>query len=83
MTSQKHDYTNYDQSAPNFDTSCETIQCVSVANLKGFGPMKNESQAKEVGEFSIMLYEDRLVGIFLPTNVAAAIQTYKYACKYV
>ena len=34
----------------------KTIKRVSVPNLKSFGPMKTELQAKEVGEFSIMLY---------------------------
>ena len=48
--------TNYDQFAPNFDIAYKTIQCVSVPNLNLFGPMKTELLAKEVGEFSIMLY---------------------------
>ena len=34
----------------------KTIKRVSVPNLKSFGLMKTELQAKEVGEFSIMLY---------------------------
>ena len=33
-----------------------TIKCVSVPNLKSLEPTKTELQAKEVGEFSIMLY---------------------------
>ena len=51
---QKHDYANCDQFALNFDMVCKTIHCVSVPNLKLFGPMKTELWAKEVGEFSIM-----------------------------
>ena len=36
--------------------SNKTIKRVSlIPNLKSFGPTKTESQAKEVGEFSIML----------------------------
>ena len=51
----------------------ETTQRVSVPNLKLFGPMKTNLWAKEVGEFSIMLHgEDKLLGILLPTNMAAA-----------
>ena len=34
----------------------KTIKCVSVPKLKSFGPTKTELKAKEVGEFSIMLY---------------------------
>ena len=36
--------------------ACKTIQCVSVPNLKVFGSIKTEFWAKEVEEFSIMLY---------------------------
>ena len=34
----------------------KTIKRVSIPNLKSFGPTKTELQAKEVGEFSIMLH---------------------------
>ena len=34
----------------------KTIKCVSVPNLKSFEVKKKELRAKEVGEFSIMLY---------------------------
>ena len=34
----------------------KTIKRVSVPNLKSFGPAKTKLRAKEVGEFSIMLY---------------------------
>ena len=34
----------------------KTIKRVSVPNLKSYGPAKTEVRAKEVGEFSIMLY---------------------------
>ena len=34
----------------------KTIKRVSVPNLKSFGPTKTELQAKEDGEFSIVLY---------------------------
>ena len=44
-----------------------TTQRVSVPNFNLFGPMKTELRAKEVGEFSIMLYEN------MGTNMAAAI----------
>ena len=33
-----------------------TIKRVSVPNLKSFGQTKTELRAKEVGEFSVMLY---------------------------
>ena len=33
----------------------KTIKLVSVPNLKSFGQTKTELQAKEVGEFSVML----------------------------
>ena len=56
MTSSKHDHANYDRFVPNFDMAYKTIKRVSVPNLKSFGPTKTELQAKEVGEFSIMLY---------------------------
>ena len=56
MTSSKHDNANYHQFAPNFGIAYKTIQRVSVPNLNLFGPVKTELRAKEVGEFSIMLY---------------------------
>ena len=34
----------------------KTIKRVSVGNLKSFGPTKAVLQAKEVGEFSVMLH---------------------------
>ena len=40
----------------------KTIQGVSIPNLKLFGPVKAELWAKEVGEFSIMLWVNGLVG---------------------
>ena len=49
-------YVNYDHFAPNFDVTYKTIQRVPVPNLKLFGPMKTELWAKEVTEFSVMLY---------------------------
>ena len=52
----------------------KTIQCVSVLNLKSFGPVKTELWPKEVGHFSVMLYMGKLAGRhLLPTNMAAAI----------
>ena len=56
MTSSKHDYANYDHFAPNFNMVYNTIQYVSVSNLKLFGPMTTELWGKEVEELSIMLY---------------------------
>ena len=53
---RKRDYANDDQFAPNFDMPCNTMQCVSVPNLKLFGPMEIELRVKEVGEFSVRLY---------------------------
>ena len=44
----------YDQFVPNFGMACRTIQRVYVPNLKSFGPVKTELQAKEVREISIM-----------------------------
>ena len=40
----------------------KTIQCVSILNLKLFGPMKTELWAKEFGHFSVMLYMGKLAG---------------------
>ena len=34
---QKHENANYDQFAPKFYMACETVQIVSVPNLKVFG----------------------------------------------
>ena len=56
VASSKHDYANWDQFLPNFNTGCKIIQLVSLPNLKSFGPMKIELWAKEVGKFCIMLY---------------------------
>ena len=42
--------------APNFDTVYKTIHRVSVPNFNLFGRTKTDLQAKEVGEFSIILY---------------------------
>ena len=53
---QKQDHANYDQFAPNFGIVHKTIQHVSVPNLNLLGPKKPELWAKEVGEFSVMLY---------------------------
>ena len=53
---QKHDFANYDRFVPNFGVAYKTIMLVSVLNFKLFRPTKIELQAKEVGEFSIMLY---------------------------
>ena len=53
---QKHD-ANYDRFAQIF--VCKTMQRVFVPNLKLFGPTKTELWAKEVGEFSIILYGKR------------------------
>ena len=56
MTSSKHDFANYDRFVPNFGMIYKTTKPVSVPNLKSFRRMKTQLQAKEVGEFSIMLY---------------------------
>ena len=48
MTSSKHDDANHDQFAQNLDMAYKTIQCVSVPNLKLFGPMKTKLWAKEI-----------------------------------
>ena len=53
---EKHDYANYDQFAQKFEMAYKTILLVSVPNLKLFGSMKTELWAKEVREFSVMLY---------------------------
>ena len=53
---QRHDYANYDQFAPNFGTVYKTIHRVSVPNFNLFGRTKTDLQAKEVGEFYIILY---------------------------
>ena len=53
----------------------KTINRVSVPNLKPFGLInsKTELQAKEVGEFSFMLYGKIGWGVLLLTIMAAAI----------
>ena len=56
MMPSKHDYANYDQFTPNSDMAYKTIQCVSVPNLKVFGPMTTFLWEKEVGKVSVMLY---------------------------
>ena len=56
MTSLKSYLCKCGQFAPKFDMAYKTIQCVSVLNLKLFGPTKTELWEKEVGHFSIMLY---------------------------
>ena len=53
---QKHDFANYYRFVLNFGMVYKTTKCVSVPNLKSFRPTKTEFQAKEVGEFSVMLY---------------------------
>ena len=49
----------------------KTIHCVSVPNLKVFGQMKAEVWVKEV--FYYVIWENGLVGILLPTIMAATI----------
>ena len=51
----------------------QTIQRVSVQNLTLFEPMRTDLWATEVGEFSIVTWENGLAGILLLTNMAAAI----------
>ena len=51
----------------------KTIKHVFVPNLKSFGQKKTELRAKEVEEFSIMLYGKMGWGVLLPTIMAAAI----------
>ena len=46
MTSQKHDHSSYDQFIRNFDMAYETIQRVSLPNLKLFGSTKRELWVK-------------------------------------
>ena len=60
---------NHDQFAPNSAMTYKTIYHVSVPNLKLFAPMKSESWVKEV----YVTWENGLVGIILPINMAAAI----------
>ena len=47
---------NCDRFVPNLDMAYKTIKRVFIPNLKSFGPTKTELRAKEVREFSIMLY---------------------------
>ena len=56
MMSSKHAYANYDQFIPNFNMACKKL--VSLANSKTFGPIKPELWTKDVGKFSIMLFEN-------------------------
>ena len=67
---KKHDYANYDQFPQNFDMACKTIQPVSVSNLNLFGLIKTELWVKEV---CYVIWENGLVGILLPTIMAATI----------
>ena len=72
ITSSKN--VNYNKFVPKFDMVYKTIQRVSVPNMRLFGPIKTELQAKEVGGFSCyVIWENGLVGILLPTIMAAAI----------
>ena len=53
MTSSKHDYSNYDRFAPNFDMANKIIKHVSVPNLKSFGPTKTKWENR-LGMFSCL-----------------------------
>ena len=71
---QKQEYANDDQFSPNFDMVYNTIQLVYVPNLKSFGLMKTDLSAKESWRsFYYVIWENGLVGIPLPTNMAAAV----------
>ena len=55
----------------------KTTKCVSVPNLKSFEPTTTELRAEEVGEFLMyVIWENGLVGIHLPTNMAATTEMY-------
>ena len=56
MSHQKYDYANHDRFVPNFDMAYKTVRLVPVPNLKSFRPTRTELPAKEVGQFSIMVY---------------------------
>ena len=76
MTSSKHDFANYDQFVPNFDMANETIQRVSVSNLKLFGTVKTELWTKEIGGFSIILYWKMGWSHLIPTSDPCAMFTH-------
>ena len=59
--------------APKSDMAFKTIQRFSIPNWNVFGPSKAELWAKEVGEFSIVIWENGLVSGLLPANMAARI----------
>ena len=73
---QKHDYTNYDRFVPNLDMANKTTKRVSLPNLKSFEPTTTELRAKEVGDFPYVIWENGLLGIHLPTNMAATTEMY-------
>ena len=54
---QNNDYTNYDQFVPNFVMAYETIQLVSVTDLKLFVPMKTELRPKKLENFLLFVWE--------------------------
>ena len=65
---------NYDKFAGNFVMAYKTKQGVFVPNLKLFGQTKTELQTKKVAKiFYYVIWENGLVGIPLPTNMATVI----------
>ena len=59
------------------DIAFKIIQCVFIPNRKLFGQMKTKLRAKKSWIiFCNVIWENELVGIVLPTIVAAAIKMY-------
>ena len=65
---QEHDHGNYDQLAPDFDMTCRTIQCVSLPNLKSFGPSNRVMGQRSWRHFCYVIWQNRLVGMFSLTQ---------------
>ena len=76
---RNNDYANYDQFLPNFVMTCNIIY-VSIPNLKSFGPLKAElvSGPRSWKISFYVMWENGLVGMFMPTNMAAAIYIHRY-----
>ena len=70
---QKHDYANYDQFAPNFNVTYKTIQRVSTKFEVIWRSEHSVMGQRSWRIFCYVIWENGLVGILLPTIMAAAI----------
>ena len=70
---QKHDYANYDGFVPNFDVAYKT----TTTKFEVIWTNENRVMGKRSWRiFYYVIWENGLVGVLLPTNMAAAIKMY-------